>query len=170
MSIMQLPTVERIPNLRPAGAEQAVPAAARVIPLAAVNPSMQQQESASVVNNINPQVQSQVQQADPLQGGSQADTTGRGFTQSREAAGKPAELPKESIAKLLLDQIHSVWDASARVVEIWFMNNPLQFQSQNQAQTLAQNRKQDSKEIPGLIAKEALTYSPNKIRKNEKPD
>ena len=170
MTKMQLPTVERIPNLRPVGAEAVAPAAPRVIPVAPVNPSLQMQESAGVVNNINPQVQSQVQNADPLQGGSQADTSGRGYTQSREAAGKPAEPPKESIAKVLLDQIHSVWDASARVVEIWFMNNPLQIQTQNQVQTLAQNRNQDSKEIPGIMAKEALTYSPSKIRKNEKPD
>jgi hypothetical protein len=170
MTIMQLPNVERIPNLRPAGAEAAAPAAPRVIPVAPVNPSLQVQESASVVNNINPQVQSQVQQADPLQGGSQADNSSRGFTQSREAAGKPEEPPKETIAKFMLDQIHSVWDASARVVEIWFMNNPLQLQTQNQAQVLAQNRNQDSAEIPGVLAKQELTYSPSKIRKNEKPD
>jgi hypothetical protein len=168
MTIMQLPTVERIPNLRPVGAETVAPAAPRVIPVAPVNPSLQMQESASVVNNINPQVQSQVQNTDPLQGGSQADKSSRGFTQSQEAAARSTERP--AIAKLLLDQIHSVWDASARVVEIWFMNNPLQIQSQNQAQTLAQNRNQDSKEIPGVMAKEALTYSPSKIRKNEKPD
>jgi hypothetical protein len=166
MTIMQLPTVERIPNLRPVGAETAAPAAIRVIPVAPVNPSLHVQEAASVVNNINPQVQTQVQHADPLQGGSQADNSSRGYTQSPEAAGKPAELPKETIAKVLLDQIHSVWDASARVVEIWFMNNPLQIQ--NQAQTLAQNRNQDPQASPGVLAKEALTYSPSKIRKNEK--
>lgn len=169
MTKMQLPTVERIPNLRPAGAETVAPAATRVIPVAPVNPSLHVQEMASVVNNINPQLQSQIQNTDPLQGGSQADNTSRGFTQSREAAGKVAELPKEPIAKVLLDQIHSVWDASARVVEIWFMNNPLQIQNQNQIQTLAQNRNQDPQATPGVLAKEALTYSPSKIRKNEKP-
>lgn len=170
MTKMQLPTVERIPNLRPAGAETAAPAAGRVIPVAPVNPSLHAQESASVVNNINPAVQTQVTaHPDPLQGGSRADGSNRGYTQSQEAAGKSVEPPKEPIAKLLLDQIHSVWNASARVVEIWFMNNPLQIQTQNQAQTLAQNRNQDSSAVPGVLAKEALTYSPSKIRKNEKP-
>ena len=93
---MQLPTVERTPNLRPAGAEAAAPAAARVIPVAPVNPSLQVQETASVVNNINPEVLAKANQAanmDPLQGGAQADNSGRDWTQSKEAAAKPAEPP-----------------------------------------------------------------------------
>jgi hypothetical protein len=170
---MQLPTVERTPNLRPAGAEVAAPAAARVIPVAPVNPSQQAQESASVVNNINPDVQAKANQeasADPLQGGAQADNSAKDWTQRKETPGKPAEPPKEPLSKMLLDHIHSVWSASARVVEIWMMNNPAQNQTQNQIQNLAQNRNQDPKAIPGVLAKEALTYSPSKIRKTEKPD
>jgi hypothetical protein len=170
---MQLPTVERTPNLRPAGADVAAPAAARVIPVAPVNPSLQAQESASVVNDINPQVQahaSQAGSADPLQGGAQADNSGRDWTQSREVPVKLAEPPKEPLSKMLLDQIHLVWSASARVVEIWLMNNPAQNQTQTQIQNLAQNRNQDPTAIPGVLAKEALTYSPSKIRKTEKPD
>jgi hypothetical protein len=170
---MQLPTVERTPNLRPAGAEAAAPAAARVIPVAPVNPSQQVQETASVVNNINPEVQAKANQAahlDPLQGGAQADNAGKDWTQSKEAAGKPVEPPKEPLSKMLLEQIHLVWSASARVVEIWLMNNPAQNQTQNQIQNLAQNRNQDPTAIPGVLAKEALTYSPSKIRKTEKPE
>lgn len=170
---MQLPTVERTPNLRPAGAESAAPAAARVIPVAPVNPSLQVQETAGVVNNINPEVQARANQAanvDPLQGGAQADNSARGWTQSKEASVKPEEPPKEPLSKMLLEQIHLVWSASARVVEIWLMNNPAQNQMQNQIQNLAQNRNQDPTAIPGVLAKEALTYSPSKIRKTEKPD
>lgn len=173
MTKMQLPTVERTPNLRPAGAEAAAPAAARVIPVAPVNPSLQAQETASVVNDINPEVQAKANQAahmDPLQGGAQADNSGKDWTLRNESPGKVAEPPKEPLSKMLLDQIHSVWSASARVVEIWLMNNPAQNQTQNQIQNLAQNRNQDPTAIPGVLAKEALTYSPSKIRKTEKPE
>jgi hypothetical protein len=167
---MQLPTVERTPNLRPAGADVAVPAAARVIPVAPVNPSLQVQESAGVVNNINPQVQARAAQAasDPLQGGAQADNTGRDWTSRSEAPAKPAEPPKEPLSKMLLDQINLIWSASARVVEIWLMNNPAQNLTQNQTQILAENSNRDPAAVPGVLAKEVLTYSPSKIRKNEK--
>ena len=168
---MQLPTVERTPNPRPAGADVAAPAAARVIPVAPVNPSLQVQESASVVNNINPQLQARAAQAastDPLQGAAQGDTAGRDWTVRSEASGKVAEPPKEPISKMLLDQIHSIWSASARVVEIWLMNNPAQNVVQNQI--LADSNNQDPSAMPGMLAKEALTYSPSKIRKTEKPE
>jgi len=121
-----------------------------------------------VVNNINPQVLAQAGSVDPLQGGAQADSSGRGWTQSREAPVKPEEPPKEPLSKMLLEQIHLVWSASARVVEIWLMNNPAQ--NQTQIQNLAQNRNQNPTAIPGVLAKEALTYSPSKIRKTEKPE
>lgn len=170
---MQLPSVERTPNLRPAGAEAAAPAAARVIPVAPVNPSQQVQETAGVVNNINPEVQAKANQevnADPLQGGAQADNSARDWTQRKETPGKPMEPPKEPLSKMLLDHIHSVWSASARVVEIWLMNNPGQNPTQNQIQNQVQNRNQDPTAIPGVLAKEALTYSPSKIKKTEKPE
>lgn len=165
---MQLPTVERTPNLRPSGADVAVPAAARVIPVAPVNPAQHVQESVGVVNNINPQVQAQAGAVDPLQGGSQADNSGRGWTQSKGAPVSLEEAPKEPLSKMLLEQIHLVWSASARVVEIWLMNNPAQ--NQAQIQNLAQSRNQVPTAIPGVLAKEALTYSPSKIKKTEKPE
>jgi hypothetical protein len=169
---MQLPTVERTPNLRPAGADLAVPAAARVIPVAPVNPSLQAQESAGVVNSINPQVQARAAQgagADPLQGGVRADNASRDWASSNEAA-KLAEPPKEPLSKVLIEQIHSLWSASARVVEIWLMNNPAQNQTQLQIQNLAEARNQNPAAIPGVLAKEALTYSPSKIKKTVKPE
>jgi len=154
-----------------------VPAAARVIPVAPVNPAQPVQESASVVNNINPVVQAQAAEAtaDPLQGGSQADNSGKDWTQRKESvASKPEELPpKEPLSKMLLDHIHSVWSASARVVEIWLQNNPAQNPSVNQQvqlQNQAAKRNVDPAAAPGVMAREALTYSPSKIRKTEKPE
>lgn len=153
-----------------------MPAAARVIPVAPVNPPAPVRESASVVNDINPVVQAQANEAaakvDPLQGGSQADTSTKDWTQRKEAVSKPQEAPpKEPLSKMLLDHIHSVWSASARVVEIWMQNNPSQNQGANQMQQqAAANRNADPIAAPGNIAKEVLTYSPTRIKKTEKAE
>jgi len=149
----------------------------RVIPVAPVNPAAPApvQGTASVVNDINPVVQAQANEAaraDPMQGASQADNAGKDWTQRKEAAAsKPEEAPpKEPLSKMLMEHISSVWSASARVVEIWLQNNPSQNQAANQAQLQAATRNVDPLATPGVIAKEALTYSPSKIRKTEKPE
>ncbi len=173
---MQLPNIDRT-AIRPAGTEVVVPAAARVIPVAPVNPPAPVAETASVVNDINPAVQAQAQQAaqaDPLQGGSQADNSAKDWTQRKEAVAKPEEAPpKEPLSKMLMDHMHAVWSASARVVEIWMQNNPAQNPSVNQqvqAQAQAASRNTDPLATPGAIAKEVLTYSPTKIKKPEKAE
>lgn len=175
---MQLPNIERT-AIRPAGSEVVVPAAARVIPVAPVNPPAPAvQEIASVVNDINPVVQAQANQAaakaDPLQGGSQADNSSKDWTQRKETVARQEEAPpKEPLSKMLIDHMHAVWSASARVVEIWMQNNPAQnpgVNQQIQAQSQAANRSVDPTATPGVIAKEVLTYSPNRIKKTEKPE
>lgn len=148
----------------------ATPAAARVIPVAPVNPSQGVQAAAGVVNEINPEVQAKASQSstvDPLQGGSNADNTSKGWTERKSTVHKPEEPPKEPISKMLLDHIHSLWTASAKAVEVWFMQNQEQIQNPNQSQHQAENRNQDPSAIPGLAAKEALTYSPTRIKKPE---
>lgn len=155
-----------------------MPAAVRVIPVAPVNPAASVQESASVVNDINPVVQAQAHlaaaKADPLQGGSQADNSGKDWTQRKETVAKQEEAPpKEPLSKMLLDHIHSVWSASARVVEIWMQNNPTQnpgVNQQVQTQNQAAGRNVDPLATPGVVAKEVLTYSPTRIKKTEKPE
>jgi len=174
---MQLPTVDRS-ALRPAGPEVAAPASPRVIPVAPVNPPVQVQAPVGVVNDINPQVQARANEAvraDPLQGGVQADSTGRDWAQRTEAPrAKPQEAPpKEPLSKMLLEHIHSVWSASARVVDIWLQNNPAQNPSVNQqaqVQNQTANRMTDPLAAPGMVAKEVLTYSPTQIKKTEKPE
>lgn len=171
---MQLPSVERSASLRPAGAAMVASAVPGVIPVAPVNPSVP--AAASVVNDINPEFQAKLAQAgeaaqaatpDPLKGGAQADNTTKDWTQRKPAAVKPEEPPQEPISKMLIEHVHSMWRASARVVELWLMNNPGQNQTSNQVQNLAEARNQDPTAIPGLLAKEALTYSPRKIKKPE---
>jgi hypothetical protein len=174
---MQLPNIDRT-AIRPAGTEVVVPAAARVIPVAPVNPPAPMAETASVVNDINPAVQARASEAarsDPLQGGSQADNAGKDWTQRKESsASEPEEVPpKEPLSKMLIDHMAAVWSASARVVEIWMQNNPAQNPSVNQqvqAQAQAASRQADPMATPGVIAKEALTYSPTQIKKPEKAE
>ena len=173
---MQLPNIDRT-AIRPAGTEGVVPAAPRVIPVAPVNPPAPVAETASVVNDINPAVQARVNEAsraDPLQGGSKADDSGRDWTQRKEAPARQEEAPpKEPLSKMLMEHMTAVWSASARVVEIWMQNNPAQNPAVNQqvqAQAQAASRSVDPMATPGVVAKEVLTYSPTQIRKTEKPE
>lgn len=146
--------------------------------MAPVNPPAPVAPTAGVVNDINPQVQARANeaaQADPLQGGSQANTSGRDWTQRNDVQRvKPEEAPpKEPLSKMLLEHIHSVWSASARVVDIWLQNNPAQNPSVNQqaqVQNQIANRMTDPLAAPGVVAKEVLTYSPTQIKKTEKPE
>jgi hypothetical protein len=176
---MQLPQIDRT-AVRPAGSEVVAPAAAsRVIPVAPVNPPAPAtpQPSSGVVNDINPSVLARVNeaaQADPLQASSPREDVGKDWTRRQEAAAKPEEPPpKEPLSKMLIEHMHAVWSASARVVEIWLQNNPTQnptVNQQAQAQVQASNRNLDPMATPGVIAKETLTYTPNRVKKTEKPE
>ncbi len=148
-----------------------MPAAARVIPVAPVNPPAPAvQETASVVNDINPVVQAQANQA----AAQAADNSSRDWTQRKETVARQEEAPpKEPLSKVLIDHMHAVWSASARVVEIWMQNNPAQnpgVSQQVQAQNQASSRHVDPAATPGVVAKEVLTYSPTRIKKTEKPE
>jgi hypothetical protein len=182
--IMQLPQIDRN-AIRPAGSEVVVPAASRVIPVAPVNPPSAAIESASVVNEINPAVQAHASaqaaearhapQADPLQGSGSADAAHKDWTQRKEAtvAQKSEAPPKEPMSKMLMEHMHAVWSASARVVEIWMQNNPNQnsaTQQQVQVQNQVANRQVDPMAAPGVMAKEVLTYSPSRVKKTEKAE
>lgn len=169
---MQLPNIDRIAP-RPAGTEVVAPAAVRVIPVAPVNPPAP--ETAGVVNDINPVVQAQAQEAaakaDPSRGSPSGE---RDWTQRQEAAPKQEEMPpKEPLSKMLMDHMTAVWSASARVVEVWLQNNAAQnpaVSQQLQAQSQAINRQVDPMASSGVVAKEVLTYSPTQIKKTEKPE
>lgn len=170
---MQLPNIDRT-AIRPAGTEVVAPAP-RVIPVAPVSPPTPVQASAGVVNDINPVVQAQAQEAaakaDPQQGSQPAN---KDWTQRQEAPLKQEEAPpKEPLSQILMDHMTAVWSASARVVEIWMQNNPTQNAAANQqvqAQAQANSRQVDPLATPGVIAKEVLTYSPTQIKKTEKPE
>jgi hypothetical protein len=172
---MQLSSVDRTPNLRPAGADLAAPAGARVVPVAPVNPSAQ--ATASVVNKINTELQkklSEINQAvqlsspDPLKGGATADNSNKDWTERQPGPEKVQQPPdKESISKMLMEHMQNIWSASAKAVEVVLMNNQGLNQNQARVQSMNQTRSQDPVAQPGVIARENLTYSPSKVKKNE---
>lgn len=157
---MQLPSVDRQTNLRPAGADLVSSNGARVMPVAPVNPPA---ASPSVVNKISDgaaQAQADtVHQSvsDPAQRGSEAATGPKDWTIQRPEPEKVEIPPPEPISKLLLEFLQSMWRASGSAIEM--------AQVQNRALQVNQNNPDAT---PGLLAKEDLTYSPSKIKKNEK--
>jgi len=163
---MQLPSVDRQPGVRPAGAALEPSPGPRVVPVQPVNPP-EQVRQPGVINNIS---QDAVQQAlasesvyrsvkDPVQRSPDAERPESDWTIKRPLPQKVEEPPPEPISKRLLEFLRSMWRASGSVVE---MSQP---QSQNQNMALNQNNPQAT---PGLLAKEELTYTPSKIKKNEK--
>jgi len=158
---MQLPSVDRQPNARPAGADLVSPNGGKVIPVSPVNPATAA-SSPSVVNKIS-EAAVQVNSAttfktvpDPAKRPEDA-TSPKDWTIQRPEPEKVEFPPPEPISKLLLEFIQSMWRASGGAVEI--------AQAQNQNLQINQN---NPNAAPGTLAKENLTYSPNKIKKNEK--
>lgn len=156
----------------------ALPAAAKVIPVAPVNPSAQVQATAGVVNDINPEVlakasaesMAQPSASDPLQGGSKADSSSKDWTQ---VATKPKAVeaePKEPLSQMLIEHVQTLWMMSAKAVELWYTAQQAKNQDVNHLQNMTQTRNQDPSAIPGVLAKEALTYSPNRVNKTGKAE
>jgi hypothetical protein len=150
---------------------------AHVNPTPPVNPAAKVEPQLGVVNSINPEVQARArasmdaelsnQKSDPMSGGAKVDNSQRDWTERKPAPEKvqAQEVPKEPLTKLLVDHIHAIWAASAKVVEIWYANNPNQ--DPNQLKTQAQNRNQDPSAVPGTLAKSTLNYTPQRVAKTE---
>lgn len=146
------------------------------MPVAPVNPPAPEVPPvAGVVNDINPALRArvaqegeaaQVSQPDPLHGGSQADNSQRDWTQRSPQPQKAEEPPREPLTQLLIEHVHAMWQASAKAVEVLWQQYT-QAQNPAQQQNLQQNRNQIPTAIPGVLAKEVLTYSPSKVQKNE---
>ncbi|MCY7305501.1 MAG: hypothetical protein LH632_05015, partial [Rhodoferax sp.] len=86
-----------------------------------------------------------------------AATSPKDWTITRPEPVKVEVPPPEPISKRLLDFLQAVWRASGNAVEV--------AQLQNQNVSIMQNNPAAS---PGLLAKQDITYSASKIRKNEK--
>ena len=165
---MQLPSIDRIQSLRPVAAESASLATGKVVPVVAVNPVAQNarpvEPTPSVVNLINQADKPSVGEgvytsvSDPTRRGAEAATPPKDWTIKRPAPEKVEDPPPVPISKVLMDHLRSLWEASAAAVQV-----QQQVRSQTDATLSNVNRPQ------GVISEQVLTYSPTKIKKNEKP-
>jgi hypothetical protein len=96
--------------------------------------------------------------SDPVRRGAEASTPSKDWTIRRPAAEKVQDPPPEPLSKMLLDQIKSLWLASASAVQV-----------QNQVKTQLDMTQSGIHASPGVLSTEVFTYSPTKINKTEKP-
>lgn len=168
---MQLPSIDRIANLRPLAVESASLATGKVLPVAPVNlPATSTGFTAleapkpGVVNMVNQAnkpndgegVYTSV--SDPARRGADAATPSKDWTIHRPVVEKTPDPPPEPLSKMLIDHIKSLWLASASAVQV-------QSQVKNQLD-VAQS---GINAAPGVLSTEVFTYSPTKINKTEKP-
>jgi len=163
---MSQPSIDRIQSVRPVAAEAAALSTGRVVPVVPVN-SPQQVDAPtevqhSVINKINTGdkpnagegVYSSV--ADPVRQ-KLDDAVPKDWTIKRPATEKTPEPPPEPLSKVLLDQIKSLWQASASAVQV-----------QEQVKNQIDPAKASATVAPGVISSEVYTYSPTKINKADK--
>lgn len=164
---MQLPTIDRNPNMRPTSAEAVSSGANRVIPVAPVNPPVRSttsiESTPDVIDKVNPALKPQVSNAeapyqsvaDPTQKGSEAEVP-KDWTIHRPAKEKVEDPPPKPISQVLMDHLKTMWTASASAVQIE--------QVKNQTTTPPPVT---PTEAPGQLAKQALVYTPSKVKKTE---
>lgn len=163
---MQLPSIDRTPNLRPAGADTVSSGANRVIPIAPVNPSVSAYPSIepvpSVVDLVNPALKANdgdtvyTSKSDPARPGSEAATAPKDWTIHRPEPEKVEDPPPKPLHQVLMEHIKSMWTASANAVQLDQVHNQL-----TPPVPVAPT------ETPGNLAKEILVYAPNTIKKTE---
>jgi hypothetical protein len=166
---MQLPSIDRNPNVRPSGAEAVSSGANRVIPTAPVNPSVSAAEQAvpspSVVDLVNPALKRAVPNEgepvhtsvpDPMRKRTTEDAAPKDWTIRRPAPEKIEDPPPKPMSQVLMDHLKTVWTASASAVQIEQVKNQVQPHTPNAAS-----------QAPGDLANEVMLYQPSKVKKNE---
>ncbi|WP_180125104.1 hypothetical protein [Rhodoferax sp. BLA1] len=158
--------IDRIQSVRPVAAEAAALATGRVVPVVPVNPPQKVEAPTevqpSVINKINTGdkpnsgegVYSSV--SDPARQ-KLDDAVPKDWTIKRPVPEKTQEPPPEPLSKVLLDQIKSLWQASASAVQV-----------QEQVKNQIDPAKAAATVAPGVISSEVYTYSPTKINKTDK--
>jgi hypothetical protein len=166
---MQLPSIDRTPNARPAGVDAASSGANRVIPVAPVNPAVNApvaptEPAPSVINKVNPALKAQSEEgkvfvsvSDPARKGSEAATGSKDWTIHRPKAEKVEDPPPKPISKVLMDHLKTVWTASASAVQIEQVKNQLDPPKYNATPA----------DAAGTLAKQSLVYTASKVKKNE---
>jgi hypothetical protein len=141
-------------------------APARVIPVAAVNPTanltVSPEPTPSVINmvgkNNKPDVGEGVYTSvsDPGRRGSEAATAERDWTIQRPKPEKVEDPPPPPLSQVLMEHVKSLWLASASAVQV-----------QQQVKDQLEASQPSQKAMLNTTAPESLTYSPSKINKTE---
>jgi hypothetical protein len=163
---MTQPSIDRIQSVRPVAEQAAALSTGRVLPAVPVNAPQQADAPAvvspSVINMINTGdkpnsgegVYSSV--ADPARQNTQ-QATPKDWTTQRPEPEKVQIPPPEPLSKMLIDQIKSLWQASASAVQV-----------QEQVKNQIDPAKATATVAPGVISSAVYTYSPTKIKKTDK--
>lgn len=141
-------------------------AAARVIPVAPVNPPATPVQAVeptpSVINMVGQSNKANAGEAvytsvsDPAKRGSEAATAPKDWTIHRPEVEKTEDPPPPPLSKVLMDHLKTMWTAGASAIQV------------QQAQILQENAQPKPNAVPSVLATEVLTYSPNKVNKTEK--
>jgi hypothetical protein len=163
---MQLPSIDRNPNVRPSGADLASSGANRVIPVAPVNPSVSPsppvEPTPGVIDMVNPALKPQEaggpysSVSDPISRTAEAVAPQKDWTIHRPSPQKVEDPPPKPISQVLMDHLKTVWTASASAIQIEQVKDQL-----TPPQPTA------PADVPGQLAKEVLVYTPSKIKKTE---
>ncbi len=141
-------------------------APAKVIPVAAVNPTVNRTASLepvpSIINMVGKSNKPEVGEgvytsvSDPTRRGSEAATAERDWTIQRPKPEKVEDPPPPPMSQVLMEHIKSLWLASASAVQV-----------QQQVRDQLEASQPSQKAVPNMAAPESLTYSPSKINKTE---
>jgi hypothetical protein len=167
---MQLPSIERNPNLRPAGADVVTSGANRVIPVAPVNPSVSKttaelEPTPSVINMVKPPAPQAdpndpvyTNRADPMVRNTEASTAPKDWTIHRpEKEPVKEEIPPPPpMSQVLMDHLRTLWTASASAVHVEHVNN-----------TLNPPLHVNNADSTGELAKQSIVFKPSEVNKTE---
>jgi hypothetical protein len=160
---MQLPSIDRNPNLRPASVESVSAGANRVIPVAPVNPAVNTTSTepvSGVVNLVNADpkpkpvdlVYSNLN--DAVKRNTEEATAPQDWTIKRPEKEKVEDPPPKPMSQVLMDHLKLMWTAGASAVQIAQIENELTPKDiLNPVQT------------PGDLNKLEVTYKPSKVNK-----
>ncbi len=144
-----------------------------VIPVAPVNPGIEAspplEPTPGVVNHVNPALlaaQAQLPNEgeanftsvpDPVKASASTQRQSHDWTIHSPAPEKVESPPPKPIAQVLMDNLKSMWTASASAVQVEQVANQL-----NRPAPVQPNQ------IAGDLAKQVLTYQPTPIKRNQK--
>ncbi|MGI9135070.1 MAG: hypothetical protein ACR2I0_14195 [Rhodoferax sp.] len=162
---MDIPAYDRSQNIRPLSAQWVAPLAPKEpAPTPAPTPEARANSSGQatpgVVNLVNLAAKPSTGEAvfasvsDPGQRGSEAATAPKDWTVHRPVAEKEQEPPLKPVSQMLIEQLKALWNASANAI-----------QSEQVKNQVAPAQIVNPSEVPGALAKEVLTYSPNRIKR-----